>query len=144
MPEDVALVRTERVDNSDSEEFEEVYVFLEFNGAVELADLKSAQGRLQVCGIETSAPLIRLNKWEFQASARDEVGTTLFLEEAPNSESSIRDPLFEEVPTTSSLRYVSKSNKTLAARNVAIVPRTDPPDAERSQGKEVEHLATIQ
>jgi hypothetical protein len=102
-------------------------VFLEFNGAVELADLKSAQGRLQICGVETSSPIIRLNKWEFQASARDEVGTLLFFEEAPNSELSVRDPLFEEgsTSTSSSLRFVCKSTKALSAKNVAIIPKSE-------------------
>lgn len=103
-----------------SEDEEEVFVYVEFEGLVDSNVFNEKQLQLDMVGIDTEHPIMQINGKFYEGAYEDVGGTYLFF--TKHHDSTLDDPVFD---TASNLKYFAKTRKCLKMRRIFIKPRAE-------------------
>nr|XP_033339042.1 general transcription factor 3C polypeptide 6 [Megalopta genalis] len=107
-------------DNEICEDEDEILVYVEFEGLVDGNVFSEEQLQLDMIGIDTEHPIMKINGKFYEGTYEDVGGTYMFF--AKNDTLVANDPVFDEIP---SLKYFAKTRKILKMQRIFIKPRTE-------------------
>ncbi|XP_078045804.1 uncharacterized protein LOC144474606 [Augochlora pura] len=107
-------------DNEICEDGDEFLVYVEFEGLADGNVFSEEQLQLDMVGIDTEHPIMKINGKFYEGTYEDVGGTYMFF--AKNDTLVADDPVFDEIP---SLKYFDKTRKILKMQRIFIKPRTE-------------------
>ncbi|XP_034950346.1 general transcription factor 3C polypeptide 6 [Chelonus insularis] len=100
------------------EDEEETLVYVEFEGLSGPDTFCNENLQLDMIGLDTEHPLIKVNDKYYEGTYEDAVGTYMFFENDDNPK--FEDPIFDTVPT---FKFFTKTNKILKMKRVFVKPK---------------------
>lgn len=107
-------------DDEISEDEEEILVYVEFEGLEDGNVFSKEQLQLDMIGLDTEHPIMKINGKFYEGAYEDVIGTYMFFTRDDTLVPD--DPLFDDI---SNLKYFAKTRKTLKMQRIFIKPRTE-------------------
>lgn len=107
-------------DDEICEDEEEILVYVEFEGLEDGNVFSEEQLQLDMIGLDTEHPIMKINGKFYEGAYEDVIGTYMFF--TRNDTLVADDPLFDDIR---SLEYFAKTRKILKMQRIFVKPRTE-------------------